>query len=385
MNDQNYKMVATTMLGLEEVLAEELKKLGAQHINILNRAVEFVGDKGFMYKANLNLRTAIRILKPIFEFKARNEKDLYRKIYYHNWEQYFGVDDTFAIQSSGKSEIFSHSKYTALKTKDAIVDFFRDTYGKRPNVNLEYPNVQINIHVRENKFTVSLDSSGYSLHKRGYKVSTIDAPINEVLAAGLILLSDWNQISNFHDPMCGSGTILIEAAMIANNIPANIFRKRFGFEGWKNFDSDLWEKIRDVSLEKEKKYYGIISGSDKFQKSLRSCRANINNALMRDQIKVKIEDFFESNIKPNTHVIFNPPYGERMPISINEYYQKIGDTLKHNYQGTSVWLISSDLENLKMIGLRPSKKIKVFNGKLECRFLRFDIYEGSKKSKQKSL
>ncbi|MBT6807981.1 MAG: class I SAM-dependent RNA methyltransferase, partial [Flavobacteriales bacterium] len=197
-------MVATTMSGLEEILAKELRALGAQHVKILNRAVEFVGDKGFMYKANLNLRTAIRILKPIFDFKARNEKELYRKIYAYDWEQYFGVDDTFAVQSSGISDVFSHSKYTALKTKDAIVDSFRDKHGKRPNVDVDSPSVQINVHVRENSFVISLDSSGYSLHKRGYKVSSVDAPINEVLAAGLILLSDWNQISNFHDPMCGS-------------------------------------------------------------------------------------------------------------------------------------------------------------------------------------
>jgi len=380
MREQNYKMVATTMSGLEEILADELKKLGAQHVHILNRAVEFMGDIGFMYKANLNCRTAIRILKPIFEFKARNEKDLYRKIYEYNWEEHFGIDDTFAIQSSGTSEVFSHSKYTALKTKDAIADKFRDNCGKRPNVDVDAPNVQINVHVRENSFVISLDSSGYSLHKRGYKVASVDAPINEVLAAGLILLSDWNQISNFYDPMCGSGTILVEASMIANNIPANIFRKRFGFEGWKNFDDDLWEKIRDISLEKETEYYGVISGSDNFQKSLRACRSNINNALMRDEIKVKMEDFFESTVEQGTHVVFNPPYGERLPIGINEFYQKIGDTLKHNYQGCSVWLISSDIENLKMIGLKPSKKIKVYNGKLECRFLRFDIYEGSKKA-----
>ena len=380
MKEQNYKMVATTMSGLEEILAEELNTLGAQNIHILNRAVEFVGDLGFMYKANLNLRTAIRILKPIFEFKARNEQELYRKIYDYNWEQYFGVDETFAIQSSGVSDVFSHSKYTALKTKDAIADKFRDNCGKRPNVDVEAPNVQINVHVRGNSFVISLDSSGYSLHKRGYKVASVDAPINEVLAAGLILLSDWNQISNFHDPMCGSGTILVEASMIANNIPANIFRKRFGFEGWKNFDSDLWEKIRDISLEKETEYYGVISGSDNFQKSLRACRSNINNALMRDEIKVKMEDFFESTAEQGSHVVFNPPYGERLRIGINEFYQKIGDTLKHNYKGCTVWLISSDIENLKMIGLKPSRKIKIFNGKLECRFVRFDIYEGSKKA-----
>jgi putative N6-adenine-specific DNA methylase len=222
MNDENYSMVATTMMGLEDILAEELRLLGAQHINVLNRAVEFVGDVGFMYKANLNLRTAIRILKPIFSFKARNEKELYRKIYEYDWEQHFDVDGTFAIQSSGFSEVFSHSKYTALKTKDAIADSFRDKHGKRPNVDVEAPDVQINVHVRDNSFVISLDSSGYSLHKRGYKVASVDAPINEVLAAALILLSDWNQISNFYDPMCGSATILVEAALIANNIPANL-------------------------------------------------------------------------------------------------------------------------------------------------------------------
>ena len=380
MKEQNYKMVATTMSGLEEILAEELNTLGAQNIHILNRAVEFVGDLGFMYKANLNLRTAIRILKPIFEFKARNEKELYRKIYDYDWEQYFGVDETFAIQSSGISDVFSHSKYTALKTKDAIADKFRDNCGKRPNVDVESPNVQINVHVRGNSFVISLDSSGYSLHKRGYKVASVDAPINEVLAAGLILLSDWNQISNFHDPMCGSGTILVEASMIANNIPSNIFRKRFGFEGWKNFDNELWEKIRDISLEKEKEYYGVVSGADNFQKPLRACRSNINNALMRDDVKIKMEDFFESTAEKGSHVVFNPPYGERLRIGINEFYQKIGDTLKHNYKGCTVWLISSDIDNLKMIGLKPSRKIKIFNGKLECRFVRFDIYEGSKKA-----
>jgi putative N6-adenine-specific DNA methylase len=383
MKEENYSMVATTMMGLEDILAEELRLLGAQHINVLNRAVEFVGDVGFMYKANLNLRTAIRILKPIFSFKARNEKELYRKIYEYDWEQHFDVDGTFAIQSSGFSEVFSHSKYTALKTKDAIADSFRDKHGKRPNVDVEAPDVQINVHVRDNSFVISLDSSGYSLHKRGYKVASVDAPINEVLAAALILLSDWNQISNFYDPMCGSATILVEAALIANNIPANIFRKRFGFSGWKDFDPELWNKIRDISLEKEKEYYGIISGADNFQKSLRAGRANINNALMRDDIEIKMQDFFDTKVAPGTHVVFNPPYGERMSIGINEFYQKIGDTLKHNYQGCTVWLISSDIENLKMIGHKPSTKIKVFNGKLECRFVRFDIYEGSKKeSKQ---
>ena len=371
------------MMGLEEILADELRKLGAQNVNILNRAVEFVGDIGFMYKANLNLRTAIRILKPIFEFKARNENELYKKIYDYNWEKYFHLKNTFSIQSSGLSETFTHSKYTALKTKDAIVDYFRDKYQDRPNVNVDNPDIQINVHVKEHSFTISLDSSGQSLHKRGYKVSSVEAPMNEVLAAGIILLSNWNQKSNLHDPMCGSGTILIEASMIAHNIPANIFRESFGFQSWKNFDANLWEKIKEISLNKEKDFEGCISGSDNFRRALTACRDNITKS-MQEEIKIKKQDFFDSEIDSGTHVIINPPYGERLRINVNDFYKKIGDTLKHKYQGCEIWIISSDIENLKMIGLRPSRKIKLFNGKLECRLIKFDVYEGSKKqAKQK--
>ena len=369
-----------TLYGLEEILAKELRLLGAQKINILNRAVEFYGDLGFMYKANLNLRTAIRILKPIFSFRAINENELYSKINSFNWQQYINVTDTFAIYTSGYSETFSHTHYTSLKAKDAIVDLFRDKYNKRPSVKIENPDIQINIYVNKHNFSVSLDSSGESLHKRGYKVSTVEAPISEVLAAGLILLSGWNKIDDFYDPMCGSGTILIEAAMIAYNIPANIFRKRFGFEGWKNFDNDLWDKIKEVSLQKERSYEGNISGSDYMKNALRSCRKNINSVLMRNEISVDMVDFFDSS-KNMSHVIFNPPYGERMDFSVDEFYKKLGDTLKNNYQGSIVWIISSDIENIKMIGLKPSKKIKIYNGPLECVFLAFEIYKGSKKSR----
>ena len=206
--------------------------------------------------------------------------------------------------------------------------------------------------------------------------------MNEVLAAGLILLSDWNRISDFHDPMCGSGTLLIEAALIAYNIPANIFRNRFGFEGWNDFDEKLWKKIKEVSLDKETHYYGKITGSDNFQKAVRISMENIENALLFDNIKVKTEDFFDTTIEAGTFVLFNPPYGERIPIEVDEFYEKVGNTLKHNYKGCSVWLISSDIENMKFIGLRPSRKIKVMNGKLECSFRKFEVYEGSKKAKK---
>lgn len=385
MRNDNFYMLAKTMFGLEEILAEELRKLGAQNVKPMNRAVSFKGDKGFMYKANLNLRTALRILKPISHFQAHDEKELYKKLCEINWPEIFDLDSTFATHATTHSEVFTHSKYVSLVMKDAIADTFRKKFNKRPDVDPEMPDISINLHIAKHTCTVSLDSSGESLHKRGYKSDTIVAPMNEVLAAGLILLSDWNKISDFHDPMCGSGTLLIEAALIAYNIPANIFRKHFGFEGWKDFDENLFEKIKDISLEKETHYYGKITGSDNFQKAVRISRENLENALFYENIKVTKSNFFETKIPPETFVIFNPPYGERINLGVNDFYEKIGTTLKHNYQGCTIWLISSDIEKMKFIGLKPSRKIKVMNGKLECSFRKFEVYEGSKKSKKQSI
>ena len=382
MKNDNFYMIAKTMFGLEEVLAEELRKLGAQNIKPMNRAVSFKGDKGFMYKANLNLRTALRILKPIAHFQAHDEKELYKKLCEIDWTAIFDLKATFATHATTHSEIFTHSKYASLVMKDAIADTFRNKFDKRPNVDPEMPDVSINLHIAKHTCTVSLDSSGDSLHKRGYKSDAVTAPMNEVLAAGLILLSDWNKISNFHDPMCGSGTILIEAALIAYNITSNILRERFGFEGWKDFDPKLWETIKEASLNKETNYYGKITGSDNFQKAVRISRTNIDNALMHDNIKVTNSDFFETEIAPGTFVMFNPPYGERIDLGVNDFYEKVGTTLKHNYQGCTIWLISSDIENMKLIGLKPNHKIKVMNGELECSFRKFEVYEGSQKAKQ---
>jgi putative N6-adenine-specific DNA methylase len=375
-------MLAKSMYGLEETLAKELSDLGAQEIKIMNRAVSFKGDKGFMYKANLNLRTALRILKPIAHFQAHNEKDLYSKLCDIEWTKIFDLDSTFATSATTHSEIFTHSKYVSLVMKDAIADTFRKKFDKRPNVDPDMPDISINLHIAKHTCSVSLDSSGDSLHKRGYKTDAVTAPINEVLAAGLILLSGWNGISDFHDPMCGSGTLLIEAALIAYNIPANIFRSHFGFEGWKDFDEELWEKIKEVSLDKEKSYIGNITGSDNFQKAVRISRENIENSLMRENIKVTNSDFFEKEIAPNTFVMFNPPYGERIELGVNDFYEKVGTTLKHNYQDCTIWLISSDIDNMKLIGLKPSRKIKIMNGELECSFRKFEVYKGSMKDKK---
>ena len=381
MKDDNFYMLAKTMFGLEEILAEELRKLGAQNVKPMNRAVSFKGDKGFMYKANLNLRTALRVLKPIAHFQAHDEKELYKELCKIDWTEIFDLEATFATHATTHSEVFTHSKYASLVMKDAIADTFRKKFDKRPDVDPEMPDVSINLHIAKHTCTVSLDSSGESLHKRGYKSDAVMAPMNEVLAAGLILLSDWNRIANFHDPMCGSGTLLIEAALIAHNIPANIFRDKFGFEGWKDFDEELWEMIKEVSLEKEAHYYGEITGSDNFQKAVRISRENIDNALLYDNIKVTKADFFETEVEPGTFVMFNPPYGERIDLGVNDFYEKVGTTLKHKYEGCGIWIISSDIENMKFIGLRPSRKIRVMNGKLDCSFRKFEVYEGSKKTK----
>ncbi len=378
-----YKMVAKTFFGFEEILANELRNLGAQKVQIGNRMVSFYGDTGFMYKANLCLRTALKILKPITSKKLRNEKDLYNFIQSIRWEEYLDVDDSFAIYTTVNSTIFTHSQFVSLKSKDAIVDKFRKETGKRPSVDTEYPDLIINIHIQQDLCTVSLDSSGGSLHHRGYRTATNIAPINEVLAAGLLLLSGWDGRSDFLDPMCGSGTIAIEAAMIACNIPANLNRKEFAFEKWLDWDLGLFEKIEEACLSKTRDFHHSIIGCDKAPSAIRKAKQNVENANLTDFVKIKDGNFFES-IKEGEqplHILFNPPYGERLELDDEAFYSQVGDTLKQSYPGTNAWFITSNLEGLKHVGLRPSRKIKVFNGKLESRLVKYEMYAGSKKAK----
>ena len=295
--DENFKMLAKTLFGFEGLLAKELLNLGAREIKEGVRSVSFVGDKGFMYKANLALRTSVRILKPIKSFKVESEEDLYDKIKLINWENYLDVDGTFAVDAVANSERFTHSYYLALKSKDGIADYFRDKFGKRPNVDVKHPDLQVNIHIQKDFCTVSLDSSGDSLHKRGYRSATNIAPINEVLAAGLVLLSGYDGTQNFIDPMCGSGTILIEAAMIANNIPANINRKEFGFEKWKDFDEDLFNTIRNSLLKKVRDSHATITGYDKAPSAIRKATDNIENAHLEDFIQIRQVNFLNQKKK----------------------------------------------------------------------------------------
>ncbi|MFT7066999.1 MAG: putative N6-adenine-specific DNA methylase [Sediminicola sp.] len=381
--DNNFKMVAKTLFGFEEILAKELRNLGASNVEEGVRSVSFVGDTGFMYKANLCLRTAIKIVKPVHSFSVVDENDLYKKIYQMDWSEYLSADTTFAIDTTINSENFTHSLYVSQKVKDAIVDKFRDTDGRRPDVDIKFPDVRLNIHIQKEHCNVSLDTSGRSLHQRGYRTATNIAPINEVLAAGLLLLSGWDGQCDFLDPMCGSGTFLTEAAMIACNIPANINRKEFAFEKWSDFDKDLFEKIVDSSLNKTREFHFKIIGYDKAPSAVAKAKENVNNANLSEYITIERQNFFETEkfTEKHLHMVFNPPYGERLDIEMESFYASIGDTLKQKYPGTDSWFITSNLEALKFVGLRPSRKIKVFNSQLESKFVKYVMYEGSKKAK----
>lgn len=376
-------MVAKTFFGFEELLAKELTQLGAQQVELGTRVVSFVGDKGFMYKANLALRTAIKILKPIKTFKAYNDKSLYDGMMKIDWSEYMNEHQTFVFETTLHSEHFNHSQFVALKSKDAVVDQFRDKTGKRPSIDKDFPDVRLHIHIDRDICTVSLDTSGESLHRRGYKSSTNIAPINEVLAAGMLLLSGWDGQSHFLDPMCGSGTILAEAAMIACNIPANINRKEFAFEKWSDWDSELFDKVLESLLKKTREFHYTITGYDKAPSAVSKAKDNIKNANLDEYITIKQANFFETEktTEGPLHMVFNPPYGERLDIDLERFYREIGDTLKQSYPNTNAWFITANLEALKFVGLKPSRKIKLFNGKLEARFVKYEMYAGSKRTK----
>ncbi|AWH85970.1 RNA methyltransferase [Flavobacterium album] len=381
--EDNFKMIAKTFFGFEEILAKELQMLGAQDVEQGVRMVSFKGDKGFMYKANLALRTSLKILKPVYFFRAYNEQSLYKGIMSMDWSKCLNANQSFVIDVTLHSDHFNHSQFVALKAKDAIVDQFRERYGKRPDIDKDHPDVRINIHIHADQCSVALDTSGASLHHRGYRTATNIAPINEVLAAGMLLLSGWDGQGDFLDPMCGSGTILAEAAMIACNIPANINRKEFGFEKWNDWDNDLFDKIVDSLMKKTREFHYTIKGYDKAPSAVNKAKDNIINANLDEYVTVEQLNFFETEKETRgpLHMVFNPPYGERLDIDMERFYREIGDTLKQSYPGTNAWFITANLEALKFVGLKPSRKIKLFNGKLEARLVKYEMYEGSKRTK----
>ena len=388
--NHEFQMLAKTFKGLEEVLAGELIELGANNVQIERRAVSFTGDKRMLYTANFCSRTASRVLVPIATFKAKKTDEIYEYVKQLDWAQYMTAKTTFQIDATVYSDLFRHSQFITYRVKDAIVDWWMEHSGVRPNVQLTNPDIYLNVHIAGDTVTLSLDSSGESLHKRGYRVANTQAPINEALAAGMLLLAGWKGQSDFYDPMCGSGTLLIEAALIARNIAPGIYRKGFAFEKWANFDADLFEEVySDDSREREftHKIYGSDAGFYAVQTALKNIQsANLQRDIEVKQIRIEELRLADKNTE-SALVMMNPPYGERLSQDkdVLRLYQDIGTTLKHQFCGATAWIISSNEEALKCVGLRPAKRIRLINGDLDCHFNQYVLFSGDRKSWKKSL
>ncbi len=384
---KNYRMLAKTFKGLEEVLAQELTELGANDVLIERRAVSFMGDKALLYRANHCLRTAIRILVEIakpqrleISKKTKPEDALYEAIKAIDWSRYMTADTTFAIDATVYSETFRNSRFVTYRVKDAVADYWQEKAGKRPNVKVSDPDLLINVHIANETVTVSLDSSGESLHKRGYRVATTEAPINEVLAAGMLLIAGWKGGSDFYDPMCGSGTLPIEAALIARNIAPGVFRKSFAFEKWLDFDAELWSDIyNDDSRERE--FAHKIYGSDASFYAIQQATKNVKSAGVQKDVELRQIRMEELRVQTsNPLVMINPPYGERLASNkdMEDLYGKIGTALKHQFTGATAWIISSNDAAMKCIGLKPSKKMRLLNGELDCQFNKYELFQGKR-------
>lgn len=373
-------MVATTLMGLEGVLAEEIRDLGGEKITELKRAVRFYGDDALLYKANMALRTALKVLVPIDDFVARDEEELYQKIKGFPWEDIFSVEQTFVIDAVVNGYVFNHSKYVALKAKDAIADRFRGVYGRRPSVDTFNADISINLYVLDDKISVSLNSSGMSLDRRGYRRNSNEAPVNEVLAAGIVLMSGWDSSKAFLDPMAGSGTFSIEAALKGTNTPPNLNRS-FSFQNWVEFDNELFEEVKSELAQQIVEEDLKIYARDILTKNIDVISQNAELAGMEDYLSLKKEDFFVSEPKTDSGImVINPPYGERMKIAdIEQFYKNLGDVFKQKYAGFEVWIISSDFEALKAIGLKSSSRLELMNGGLKARLLKFELYRGSRR------
>ena len=377
---KEFELIAKTFMGLEPVLAKELTQLGANDIQIGRRMVSFTGNKELMYRANFQLRTAIRILKPIKHFKAKSADDVYDEIKKIDWTEYLSLNETFSVDSVVFSEEFRHSKFVAYKVKDAIVDQFREATGKRPNISVANPDIRLNMHIAEYDCTLSLDSSGESLHRRGYRQESVEAPLNEVLAAGMILMTGWQGDTDFIDPMCGSGTLPIEAALIAHNMAPGLFRKEYAFEKWHDFDKDLFDEIyNDDSQEREYKHH--IYGYDIDIKAVNTARMNVKAAGLTSTITIEEADFKNFTQPANKSILItNPPYGERISTpDLLGTYKMIGERLKHQFMNNDAWVLSYREECFDQIGLKPSIKYPLYNGSLECEFRKYQIFDGKLK------
>lgn len=378
------KYIAKTLFGLEDVLAGELKSLGADDVRPLNRAVAFSGGMDMLYKANYCARTAISVLRPVADFRIRSADELYKFALRTDWGRYMDPDQTFAVVPVVKSPLFQHTAYPGLVLKDAVADWFREKFRRRPSVNTSSPDIILNLHISNNQVTISLDSSGEPLFKRGYRKEQGPAPINEVLAAGIVLMSGWNADKSLIDPMCGSGTIPIEAGLIAAAIPPGKFRKHFGFMSWKDYDRDLFGRLKNSCEAAGKNPEIKICGSDISRQAVLISQKNVDSASLNGIVLIEQNDFRNlSATETEGYLIMNPPYGQRIEADDqDEIYGMIGTVLKHNFPGYTALIITSDKEYLKQIGLRPAHKKTLYNGSIECTLVKYELYSGSRKGKQ---
>lgn len=377
----DFEMKVTTFFGLEDILAKELQQLGGRDVSVFKRGASVTGDIGFLYKANLCLHTALKVLVPIGKFEASTEQELYDAIKLIEWEKFISVTDSIMIESVLNSEIFDHSLYVSQKIKDAIVDRFREKTGSRPDVDLIRPAFKLYAHIYKNEVTLNLDSSGEPLYKRGYRSDINQAPMKEVLAAGLVKLSGWEPHHLLIDGMCGAGTIAIEAALWANNIPPGYYRNDFTFMKWRNYDENLYETIYDGCISRIKNHNVEIIANEIDEPTIKKAKINIKNAKVDDVVTCNHQSFFDMTTERKAGVIIlNPPYNERMPLDETEkLYKEIGDKLKKDFKNFVAWIITSAPEGVKSVGLRPSRKIQLYNGSLDCRFLKYELYEGTKR------
>ena len=375
------KFIAKTLYGLEKVLAKEMTDLGAAEVEVVNRAVLFKGDKSLLYKTNYCSRTSLSVLMQIADFRIRSKDDLYNGGLNIEWDRFINTENTFSIVPVVNSPLFGHTGYAGLILKDAVADYFRKKNGKRPSVDSDNPDILINLHISNDNVTISIDSSVIPLFKRGYRQEQAVAPLNEVLAAGILMISGWNSSCTLTDPMCGSGTIPIEAGLMARNIPPGKFRRFFGFQKWKDYDDNLFNSIKSEADNKIISSPVRIFGSDISEQAMIQARANISGAGLDDTIETNVSDFKDiSKVDENGFVFLNPPYGQRLqPAEIDLLYSMIGTTLKHNFPGTTAWLITSNKEFLKNVGLKPKEKKVLFNGALECILVKYEMYSGSRK------
>ncbi|MBR4136143.1 MAG: RNA methyltransferase [Bacteroidales bacterium] len=373
--------IAKTFANLEPLLAEELAALGAQNCQVMSRAVAFEGDMAMMYRANYFCRTALRILWRQRKFTFTNNRQFYEQIFDFPAEKFLGADGTMVVHATIVDSIFRTPLFASLLAKDAVCDRFRDLYDERPSVDKEDPDVQFFVHVYQNEAQLFVDSSGESLHKRGYKLRNHPAPINEVVAAAMIQLSGWHGECDFIDPMCGGGTLLVEAAMQAMHIPAGFFRRHYGFMRWKNFDRETWNKVRKEAAILEDVPINFY-GSDINRRFLEIAESNVFSARLKDFVTLERKDVADTKpVRTPAVVMMNPPYGERLQVEdLTALYATIGTTLKHQYAGCRAYIISSDMEALKAVGLRPSLKKTLYNGPIECRFLGYELFAGDQKA-----